>query len=339
MAIALPPPAVQALNHLRYSDPVDLEAHPDLLSGRQLRLLGFLRRFRQGHLANGSILIASGSRDADRYCLCGSHNGRRAPCRCRLRLFCDPCARFHRLRYLNRYVPGFPRGQWRFATLSYERALPFTSTQARRVFPLWNAATGAIRRLVGRRLVSGAFFVEEIKIIDFLPLRVLPHAHAILCSEVGNGRLEDELHDLIRNGGLREACRDHRLAIAFRDEGLNIPPSIQVRPIRSPRGLGQAINYMVKPIDLSTRYDLRWEFMETNAMALNNELTEFVTGVSSLTENRRMIATLGNLDTRSPAFIGIPTPRLVDHREEVQAIMQGPVDPRAEEQEEAVPQA
>ena len=77
-------------------------------------------------------------------------------------------------------MPSFSRGHFYFVTLSFAGGLPFAGAGAFDCLNYWNACKAALGSLIEQELIRGAFWVEEIKLLSLLPLRVMPHVHALV---------------------------------------------------------------------------------------------------------------------------------------------------------------
>lgn len=301
-----------AFNDLNHTDFEDLHDHEDLLFPEQVgymelvsrRLQHLRERDHEAYQGNAAVLIATKSPMAPRYCYCWRRSRYNKSGRCDLWPVCYRCALYRQNLYLRRYLPSFHRGHWRFVTISFKGTIEFTSNNTDAVVPYWNAGSRAIRNLVNKGEIDGAFWVEEIAVINFLPLRVQPHAHAIVDSELSIARL---------TALFRKASRIRRSPR---------PPSIDVQELGTAKQLGHQIQYLVKPINLYGRYrEVFDNFGRRNARELNNELYDFVHGFPEAAKGRRKIDSRGTLDPRSPRFIGIKENRLSRQREVVERIM------------------
>lgn len=172
-----------------------------------------------------------------------------------------------------------------------------------------------VRSLVDAKLVRGAYWVEEISILQFLPLRVMPHLHAII------------------DGEWSSAAQEHLTAslTAFENpnrDPLVLVPSIQALEITSQRQLFNRIQYMFKPINIVAPYRNAWPVASAQerelAMRLNGELRNFVDGYSTITFERDKIYSKGTLTARSPRFIGVRAALRDTQRDLVQEVARSP---------------
>lgn len=111
--------------------------------------------------------------------------------------------------------------------------------------------------------------------MSFLPLRVMPHVHALVdCHDFGEEHVER----------LRLHLTNWRNQYG---EPLDLVPDIDVRPISTPRSLLDRTRYLYKPINLASRYDAAWEeFIDddrTRAWELNSQARELAAGVTEST--------------------------------------------------------
>lgn len=314
MNISTSPIQPITLNTLNHTDLNDLNTHPDLLYPGQhaylnileLRLLHSPAILHPMISGNGTVLISTRSTYTQKFCFCGRRTPQNRSGRCNLWTLCPRCSFLRQRNYLCRYLPSFHQGHWRFATLSYTGHLEFNSASSENALHLWDSAKTAILQIIENQDVSGAFWVEEIAILDFLPLRVIPHVHAILDSELTPRRL-------------RECFLE-----SMRSQNPLLPPTVNVQGIPSAKSLGQRLQYLVKPINLYRRYRERWDAMRINARQLNLELSDFIHGYREITQFRHRIHVRGTLDPRSrKSFIGTTRENLPDQRVYVDAILRG----------------
>ena len=90
------------------------------------------------------------------------------------------CCYRKRQKALQTYLRAFPETPWwQFLTISFSGHLLFADGYLRCLDCL-DACGLAVRSLVDSGFVQGAHWVEEIQVLSFLPLGVIPHIHAVL---------------------------------------------------------------------------------------------------------------------------------------------------------------
>jgi hypothetical protein len=212
------------------------------------------------------------------------------------------------------YVPNFNQGNWWHLTLSFEGYLPFSGNGAYDCVDYWNVCKETMQRLVVERTIRGAYWVEEISVGGFLPLRVKPHVHALVEA--------DEVP--LTNQDMQTWTATHQDS---NSEPLTLVPSVKAQPIVSERMLLNTVEYLFKPIDLVRPYTTAWSQAvdhesREGATELNNQASEFVGGFSRITYRRPKMRAKGVLDPRHSRFVGVQKDERNGYREYISTLRQ-----------------
>ena len=211
--------------------------------------------------------------------------------------FCPYCNYVVRERAVRTFVPAFDNGAWHFLTISFTGQLAFDSANAPSSLDCWDACKDALQHLEQTGIVAGVHWTEEIAIVSFLPLRVIPHIHAVVdASTFGADALEL----------LQQRMTAWRNA---QGEGLPLGCNLHVRPVNSERSLFDRVRYMYKPIEIAPRYEAAWDVAAQNdrvrAWELNSQAREFAAGIFDIRKDRQRMNSKGTLNPRAKKFIGI----------------------------------
>ena len=173
---------------LRRTDMVELLDHQGLLPDEVRGRLELVRRkpdvyperfFDDNYLPNSTLLLASHYPGGGRYAYCCIPNWKNPRGTCRDHKFCPYCNYLIREQAVRTYVPAFDQGTWHFLTLSFTGQLPFDSANIGSTIDCWDANKSALEALHADKHVAGVHWTEELAVLSFLPLRVMPHAHAL----------------------------------------------------------------------------------------------------------------------------------------------------------------
>jgi hypothetical protein len=202
---------------------------------------------------------------------------------------------------LRAYVPVFEQGTWHFVTLSFEGTLPF-SDNVYEIADYWDACGEALREAVDRKLIRGAYWVDEIKVLSFLPTTVIPHVHAVVeadCIDRAAFKLiEGVVRKKLKTVG-KKKCKP------------TLQPNIEVKCIATEKSLYNRVRYLYKPIELKQPYQQAWELVEAEsrglAIRLNSEVRSFVEGHFLICSDRRRMHVKGNLspNCKRADFLGV----------------------------------
>ena len=291
---------------LNRTDIQELLDNQELLDAGHRRLLELVRRkpefhperfFDPHYLGNSTLLVASNYPAAKRYAFCCVPNERNPSGACKDHRFCPYCNYLFREQAVNTYVPAYHNGNWHFLTISFRGHLAFDSANASISLDYWDACKAALEQSVDSKLVKGAHWTEEIAILSFLPLRVMPHIHAIVDADTFGEEQIDQL-----NQTLTTRHREEK-------EPLELMPDIDVRPINSERSLLDRVRYLYKPINIAPKYEAAWTVAEDNnrarAWELNSEAREFAAGIFDVRKMRFRMYSKGTLNPKAKVFIGI----------------------------------
>jgi hypothetical protein len=291
---------------LNRGDKQELLDNQDVLDARTR---GFLERVRRKpeiyperfstprYLSNSTILIASSYPGSQRYAYCGVPNEFNLKGTCRDHKFCPYCNYLVREQAVRTFVPAFSNGSWHFLTISFSGQLPFDSANAPSSVDCWDACKNALQHLEQTGIVAGVHWTEEIAIVSFLPLRVIPHIYVVVDASTFSA---DEL-ELLR----QQMTGWHNA----QGEGLPLGCNLDVRPVSSERSLFDRVRYLYKPIEIAPRYEAAWNLAaqddRARAWELNSQAREFAAGVFDIRKDRQRMNSKGTLNPRAREFIGI----------------------------------
>lgn len=271
-----------ALNWCDLDDIVRLSDHLQSNHRSLLKLLewqqtDFSDDFDCRYFRNAPLLIGLGaSKLVDRYVRCGHKEGL-GQVFCEKPLFCYRCACFKQLDLLAMFANCFHKGTFHSLTVSFAGSLPFDSVNGVQVRSHWDALNRALKAMIASEAWSGAFWVNEVAIVNVAPLRVLPHAHAVVHSDQITPEQINELSALISG------------YIGTGDEPVEIAltPSIKHELIVDEESFEKAIRYLHKPINLYEHYERAWDAMlsgaDLTAQHINRSMRDFVEGIPVVT--------------------------------------------------------
>lgn len=276
------------------------------------------RFFDPSYLPNSTLLVASHYPGSQRYAFCGVATSVNPNGTCRDHKFCPYCNYLVREQAVRTYVPSFDDGNWRFLTLSFAGSLPFDSANLGSNIDCWDACRSALQALQENKAVNGLHWTEELAVLSFLPLRVMPHVHAIVdAHEFGDEQVEQ----------LRNHLTQWRNAYG---EPLDLVPDIDVRPVSTPRSLLDRTRYLYKPINLSRPYDTAWANHigddRSRAWELNSQARELAAGIFEARKDRNRMYSKGTLNPRAKEFIGIPKANAANYSQYIRDLQQEPAE-------------
>lgn len=276
------------------------------------------RYFDPNYLPNSTLLLASRYPGSKRYAFCGVPTPFNPRGVCRDHRFCPYCNYLVRERAVRTYVPAFDMGTWHFVTLSFQGNLPFDSMNIGSTIDLWDACKSTLASLHTDGLISGVHWTEEIAILSFLPLRVMPHVHALVDAPAfGDPQLQHMLQHL---SNWRNQA----------GEPIPLVPDIDVRPIATPRSLLDRTRYAYKPIDLARPYGVAWvNHIEDNrgkAWELNSQAREMISGIFEARKKRDRMRSKGTLEPRTKGFIGIPKDERANYSQYIRDLQGQPAE-------------
>lgn len=316
---------VRQESDLNRTDLQELLDHQHLLNDGLRPQLELVRRkpeiyperfFDPDYVANSALLLASSYPGARRYAFCGVPNRLNLRGACKDHKFCPHCNYVVREQAVRTYVPAFTDATWHFLTLSFAGSLPFDSHHAGASADCWDACGDALGGLVADGTINGVHWTEEIAVLSFLPLRVMPHVHAL----VDAGNLGDD--DL---GRLHQRLSGWRNA---RGEPVALVPDLDLRPIHTDRSLLDRLRYLYKPISLAPRYRLAWDTAAADGRAraweLNSQARELAAGVFDLRKRRDRMHSKGTLNPKAKQFIGIPRDDRAGYADHIRELQEQP---------------
>ena len=328
---ASPPIASYSLNR---ADLVEVEAHWELLDPLQQRFLNGVhdkvgihpQRFSDpNYLPCSSMLILSNWPSIQRYAYCCKPNAFNRSGLCKQHEFCPYCSYLIRQNLLREYVPSFSQvSGWYFLTLSFSGSLPFDGpANAHSCLRYWDVGKHVLRHATDTRSIQGVFWREELAILNFLPLTVMPHVHAVVVADHLDG---DNIKEM----------QDHATEL-LGTTGHPMVPDFEFEPITSQRSLLDRLRYTMKTMDIVRPYQNAWPRAEENHRArardLNSELRDLVTGYPWITYQRRHVARKGLLHPNHPGYVGVPLADRDDYRELVDEVASREVEYPADEEQ------
>lgn len=305
----------ELLDHQHLLDP-PMRAHLDLVQRKPEVYPG---RFGDAnYLPNSTLLLASQYPGRQRYAFCSVPTWQNAKGQCKDHKLCPYCNYLIREQAVRTYVPAFDDGTWHFLTLSFVGNLPFGSANLQATLDCWDANKSALKALHTDRHIAGVHWTEELAVLSFLPLRVMPHVHAIVDShyfgEAPVERLRLHLSNWRNEYG----------------EPLDLVPDIDVRPISTPRSLLDRTRYLYKPINLARPYDTAWVNLidgeRTRAWELNSQARELAAGVFEARKDRNRMHSKGTLNPRAKEFIGVAKDERANHSQYIRDLQRQPAE-------------
>lgn len=268
--------------------------HPEMTDAWRIRNTKaapeFSRFYSPEYIASLCPLIASNSRYAKKVAYCMNEmDGKRTAC---LKWnLCDRCAQYKASQQWRIFDQCF-NADFTFysVTLSFDGSIPFSSTSATNCRLYWDANTQLVRSCLKSHLIRGAYLAHEIKLSQFLPLRVNPHSHVIMASDEGLETVQEQLQEFLKDAGLDRA------------------PSVKIKPLPSVEDLERAVKYLTKAVDFVSPYESAWHLHVSNdpaqAMALNVEMKEFFDAHQVAFDGLKKVSRYGNLCGSSSSYIG-----------------------------------
>jgi hypothetical protein len=234
--------------------------------------------------ANASLAVLSHFPQATELSLCRLRRFGRPNVPCGVTEFCPYCDWIQGQELRIQYVPQFDQATWWFVTLSYEN--PDLAFKLHNFELHWEACRQALTQLVEVGRAEGALWVEEVAVLQFLPLRIIPHAHAVVVAD-----------DLTQEDKALLAQRMRGAVVKGRRLGCE--PNIQARRISNEKDLNYTLGYMAKPIEIATPYAAAWQVHVADhpvlAYRLNEEATTFCEGLLEATFDRDRFRRIGRL--------------------------------------------
>lgn len=277
-------PCIITAFDLNYADRDELLRESSLLDDCQRHLLRLLETKRteysdgipNAYFDNGYFIFGlANEKIAQRYVCCGRPQGT-GEIPCKNWMFCERCANKQVHSSLARYANVFNHGTFFHLTVAFDGDLPFTGPKSTQILGYWEAINSAITAMCNSGTWRGAYWVDELHVRTFLPLRVMPHAHAIIDAERIH---EDDLAELQRL--IREYTGDEDNLVH-----VGLPLSIKLESLETERDLQNTIAYLTKATNLVRPYKVAWTDNvaddRTNAFHLNREVRELVEGVPEL---------------------------------------------------------
>ena len=158
------------------------------------RMGTYLTKFREAYYDNARFIIYSELPFSSKYSRCGTKiNGLAG--NCKKRMFCTCCAYKDATNLFDRYKDSFLGRTFYSVTFAYDGGLPWDDRKDSAHY--WQAADYALDKLIEEEKLDGALVSREMSIFRFLPLRINPHAHAVVVINDFHGEFEllQELQD------------------------------------------------------------------------------------------------------------------------------------------------
>jgi hypothetical protein len=287
----------------------DIQANNKLFSEYQRYLFALIERkkkhysysFQKGnYFENIYPIVASCAPFDIRVAFCGRRTSWNGSGSCQKWRFCSHCAFIKKMIALQSLLPAFGYRHFAFLTISFDGSLRVENTlRMSQILRYWNAIDLAIKHLRNEHIILGAFFVEELFLRGFLPLRVLPHVHCVL--HVASG--EEQIAQVIRD-------ETSTFLLEHRGPGgapLALLPSVESRCIRTERRFANALQYLTKSVDLIGPYNsavATAPSFDDSIATLNRELRGFLTSWVGVTQGRQAIRRIGTMHQASKEYIG-----------------------------------
>lgn len=287
---------------------INYTSFPDMLGGReymsehQRAVVSELHRrmLQEPHMpaqvwSNGYVLAMVDYPGAANYVRC-NRSGRAFSCR--QPLFCPRCAGYESYKFLLKFISAFGRYRWYLVTLSFPPGA-FSSENLSDLELRWATARKAMNRAYKAGFFDGCIYREEIVITTFLPITVRPHAHMIVCCE--NRVLDSEK--------LLALFHEEAMAVHLMGDG-----GEKVDQILDEKEFVRTTTYLFKAINLTKRYQIAWGINQRDvALArapdqrwkINDDITDFVSGVGLLGEGQRRYVYKGVLHHKSANYAGL----------------------------------
>jgi hypothetical protein len=316
-----------SVTDLNRTDMQELLDHQHLLDPAMRSNLELVRRkpdiyperfFDANYLPNSTLLVASTYPGSQRYAFCCVPTSLNRKGTCRDHKFCPYCNYVIREQAVKTYVPAFDQGNWHFLTLSFAGQLPFDSANIGATIDCWDACKNTLRSMHASRQVSGVHWIEELAVLSFLPLRVMPHVHALVdADDFGDDQIER----------MRLHLSNWRNEYG---EGVELAPDIDIRPISTARSLLDRTRYIYKPINLARPYDVAWHNHvagdRSRAWELNSQARELAAGIFEVRKMRNRMDSKGTLNPRAKGFIGVAKNNRINHSQYIRELQQQPAE-------------
>lgn len=315
------------VTELKRTDMQELLDHQHLLDPSDRTLLELVRRkpeiypnrfFDPDYLPNATLLVASSYPGAKRHAFCGVPTSVSKDGRCRDHKFCPRCNYLVREDAARAYVPAFDNGNWHFVTLSFSGSLPFDSANIGAIADCWDACKETLQFMRASGHVEGVHWTEELAVLSFLPLQVMPHVHALVDARDFGDEQAGLL--LLRLSNWRNAS----------GEGLALAPDIDIRPISTQRSLLDRLRYLYKPIQLARAYENAWgdhlDDSRSRAWELNSQARELAAGIFDVRKRRNRMNSEGTLNPRAKGFIGVAKAERAAQSDLIRELQQQPAE-------------
>ncbi len=257
---------------LNWSNPQELLQNQAVLTEEQNNLLNtyFYKTQEDGkpykkydsfnyYKTNAPIYIMSGWPKAKAMVFCGEWvPARNAYCPCQQRRTCQFCARSKVKKKKAQIAPAWSvANNFYFLTVSFKQNLFINeATSQDDITVYWKATKRYINLLKQKNVIDGAFNVDELAVQNILEKVVLPHTHSLVISSRDDLCIKTRTWEgdtkYIPNPELFPAD-DHIVC--------------HLEPVLDFNSFNQHINYMIKAIDFSERYNI--EHNEESVFDLN----------------------------------------------------------------------
>lgn len=255
-------------------------------------------KYRDRYYDNALFVIYSQLPYSQKFCRCGmkGFTGRRGVCT--KRLFCTACAYSKFAQVYDRFRDAYSAGTYYSVTFSFDfPALQWEDRNEAEHY--WEAADYALEKLIRAKKVDGAVLSREMSIRGFAPLRIHPHAHAVvLCDQFqGAFDMEQEIHDYMAEYQQSHVDNPRR-------------PNVEVVVIEDVDEFENKFHYLFKPIDIKSQYEVASTLGNHSAetfQTINNEVRDFVQWIGANNTMRKLLRCKGSMNSGSKRFVGKKT--------------------------------
>lgn len=276
------------------------------LQNIQKKLECYPQRFERpeyNYLEESALLLLSSYCKSSKYSLCCAKGKQKGGDKCKRQHFCPFCNFLTGQRALESYLSAFQKGRFFHVTLSFSGFLNLNQQNHQQIRLYWDACSAALREGVDQGFIRGAYWVEELKVLSFLPMIVLPHLHAIVDADGFSEATVKQLERVVSKS-LRKVAKNNRQT--------TLQPDILAKPIATEKSFGCTIRYLFKTLDLVQPYREAWEQVKHQnrrlAVELNSEVREFLDCHYQVTNSKTRMHAKGNLHPNNTNFIGVKKP-------------------------------
>jgi hypothetical protein len=252
---------------------------------------------------NAYPLVASNCCYAERMVCCGRKNQWNGTGSCQKWHLCSRCAYIRAQRALKLYLPAFNPNQFIAGTMSFEGYLmPENESEIYDAVSHWQTVREAIYTVRDEGLILGGYFADELKLLGFSPIRIIPHSHCIFHLESNSDVNTDSLGTRLASAVMESVER----RAGWRALSPSTP-SIALARIVTERHFANSLQYATKAIELESPYEearTRDGYACLFIDGLNRELQCFLSGYLGAMRNRMMVHRIGTMHPASKGFVG-----------------------------------